>query len=83
MGDRVHVFGIAVDVFVALLSDKLGADSVMLIALTAFMAAEIITIEEGLVGFSNEGLMTVLVLFVVAEGISKTGYVMFLIDFLS
>jgi uncharacterized membrane protein len=61
--------------FVALLSDKLGADSVMLIALTAFMASEIITIEEGLVGFSNEGLMSVLVLFVVAEGISKTGYV--------
>jgi di/tricarboxylate transporter len=59
--------------FVALLSDRLGADSVMLAALTAFMAAEIITIEEGLVGFSNEGLLTVLVLFVVAEGISKTG----------
>ena len=57
----------------ALVSDRIGADSVMLAALTAFMAAEIITIQEGLVGFSNEGLLTVLVLFVVAEGISKTG----------
>jgi di/tricarboxylate transporter len=59
--------------FAALISDRLGADSIMLAAVTAFMAAEIITIREGLAGFSNEGLLTVLVLFVVAEGISKTG----------
>jgi hypothetical protein len=74
MGDCIHVFGIAVDVCLALFSDNLGADSVMLIALTAFMAFEIIAIEEGLLGFSHEGFMSVLVLFVVAKGISKTGY---------
>ena len=61
--------------FVALVSDRIGADSVMLSALTAFAAAEIISLEEALIGFSNEGLMTVMVLFVVAEGISKTGWV--------
>jgi di/tricarboxylate transporter len=59
--------------FLGLISERLGADNVMLVALTAFMAAEIITIQEGLAGFSNQGLLTVLVLFVVAEGISKTG----------
>lgn len=59
--------------FLALISDRIGADSVMLAALTAFMAAEIITVDEGLTGFSNQGLLTVLVLFVVANGISKTG----------
>ena len=59
--------------FAALISDRVGADSVMMGALTLFLAAQIITIEEGLKGFSNEGLLTVLVLFVVAEGISKTG----------
>ena len=59
--------------FVALLSDRVGADSVMLVALTAFMAAQIISVEEGLAGFANEGLLTVLTLFVVAEGISRTG----------
>jgi hypothetical protein len=37
------------------------------------MASKIITIQEGLEGFSNEGLLTVLVLFVVAAGISHTG----------
>ena len=58
---------------VALLSDRVGADGVMLTALTLFMAAEIITVREGLAGFANEGLLTVLVLFVVAHGISVTG----------
>jgi len=59
--------------FAALVSDRVGADSVMLTSLTAFMAAEIISVKEGLEGFANEGLLTVLALFVVAEGISKTG----------
>ena len=59
--------------FAALVSDRIGADSVMVAALTAFAAAEIITVSEALAGFSNQGLLTVMVLFVVAEGISKTG----------
>ena len=49
------------------------ADLVMLAALTACMAANIITVAEGLSGFSNEGVLTVLVLFVVAAGIQVTG----------
>lgn len=59
--------------FVALISDKVGADMVMMIALTLLMASKIISIQEGLAGFANEGLLTVLVLFVVASGISHTG----------
>jgi hypothetical protein len=58
---------------ISLLSDRVGADSVMLVAVTAFTAANIISLEEALSGFANEGLLTVLVLFVVAEGINKTG----------
>ena len=45
----------------------------MLTALTAFYLARIIDIKEALSGFSNSGLLTVLVLFVVAEGLNKTG----------
>jgi di/tricarboxylate transporter len=59
--------------FAILLSDRIGADWVMIAGLTIFMACQIITISEGLGGFSNEGILTVLVLFVVAEGISRTG----------
>lgn len=69
----VYTCGVLFFMFVALISDRIGADSVMLAALTAFLAAKIISIEEGLAGFSNEGLLTVMVLFVVAEGISRTG----------
>jgi hypothetical protein len=58
---------------VALVSDRVGADHVMMIALTLFMAAGIITVAEGTAGFANEGLLTVMALFVVADGISKTG----------
>jgi di/tricarboxylate transporter len=45
---------------------------VMLVALTMFMVSGIISIEEGLEGFSNEGVLTVMALFAVAAGISKT-----------
>ena len=64
---------VLVIMFGSLISDFAGADSIMLAALTVFMVTEIISIPEGLAGFSNEGLLTVLVLFVVAEGISRTG----------
>jgi hypothetical protein len=69
----IYTCAVLFGMFVALISDRVGADSVMMVALTAFMAAEVISISEGLAGFSNEGLLTVLTLFVVADGISKTG----------
>jgi di/tricarboxylate transporter/predicted amino acid-binding ACT domain protein len=59
--------------FGIMLSDKIGPDWVMFSGLLLFIATGIITIKEALVGFSNEGIMTVMVLFVVAEGISRTG----------
>ncbi|KAG7341457.1 TrkA-C domain containing protein [Nitzschia inconspicua] len=71
--ESIYTTVVLVAMFVALVSDRIGADSVMLCALTFFMAAEIITIKEGLEGFANEGVLTVMILFVVAEGISKTG----------
>lgn len=69
----LYTCGVLLSMLIALLSDRIGADSVMLVALTLFMAAEIITVKEGLAGFANEGLLTVLALFVVADGIAKTG----------
>lgn len=59
--------------FATLIGDLAGADSIMLTALTVFLVTEIISVGEGLAGFANEGLLTVLILFVVAEGISRTG----------
>ncbi|GMI20563.1 hypothetical protein TrRE_jg10071, partial [Triparma retinervis] len=59
--------------FLLLISDKVGADLVMMLALTLCMLANIVTVAQGTFGFSNEGLLTVMVLFVVAGGISRTG----------
>jgi Na+/H+ antiporter NhaD/arsenite permease-like protein len=59
--------------FAVLITDRIGTDSVMLTALTIFFLSNIINIEEALDGFSSKGLLTVLVLFVVAEGLNKTG----------
>jgi Citrate transporter len=53
--------------------DKIGPDWVMVTGLVVFMVTEIVTVKEGLAGFSNEGIMTVMSLFIVAEGISRTG----------
>jgi di/tricarboxylate transporter len=59
--------------FIFMMTDKIGPDWVMAAGLTVFMVTDIITVKEGLEGFSNEGILTVMVLFVVAEGISRTG----------
>jgi hypothetical protein len=59
--------------FIVLVLDRVGADMVMIVALTLFMTSGIVSIKEGLAGFSNEGVLTVMALFVVAAGISKTG----------
>lgn len=52
---------------------KTRPELIMLGMLTIFMAAGIITPQQGLKGFSNTGLATVAVLFVVATAISTAG----------
>ncbi|KAL7469645.1 hypothetical protein ACHAXS_009900 [Conticribra weissflogii] len=66
------VFVLAIMFFVLIL-DRIGTDAVMLTALTVFYLSGIISVTEALKGFNSLGLLTVLVLFVVAEGLNKTG----------
>jgi di/tricarboxylate transporter len=56
-----------------ILTDKIGADFVLLTTLIFFMVTGITAVKDGLVGFSNSGVLTVMTLFVVAEGVSRTG----------
>ena len=51
--------------FGCLLWDIIQPDHVMIGAVAVLMAAGVVTVEEGLDGFANEGLLTVAVLFVV------------------
>jgi di/tricarboxylate transporter len=59
--------------FYFMISDKIYPDWVMLGGLMVFIATQIITVKEALAGFANESILTVLALFVVAEGLSRTG----------
>ena len=59
--------------FAALISERIGTDMVMMAVVTLYMVAGIITVQEGLSGFANDSIWAVIVLFVVAGGISKTG----------
>lgn len=52
---------------------RIGADLVMIAALTALLVAGVLPPAEGLSGFANPGLATVAVLFVVASGLIETG----------
>jgi len=57
----IYVGVVLLVMFALLISDKIGADMVMLAALTACMAAQIITIQEGVEGFANVAVLTVMV----------------------
>jgi hypothetical protein len=59
--------------FYLMIFDVIYPDWVMFAGLVFFIVTEIISLKEGLAGFSNEGILTVLALFVVADGISRTG----------
>ena len=52
---------------------RIGADLVLMAALTVFMLTNILTPAEALVGFANPGVITVGALFVVAAGLRDTG----------
>lgn len=69
----LYTTGVLLYIFVALVSERVGPDSVMLTALTLFMVSNIITVGQAVGGFANEGVLTVVALYMVAEGITRTG----------
>ena len=57
---------------------KLSPDLVLVGALTLLMVAGVVETSDALSGFSNEGLITVAVLFIVADGLNRTSSLAFL-----
>ena len=68
----IYVLVVIFFIFVFLILDKAGADMIIVGTLTLFMVSKIISVLEGLVGFSKEGILTVIALFVIAAGIGYT-----------
>ena len=52
-----------------------SSDILLLIALAIFLVTGILTPAEALAGFSNQGLMTIAVLYIVVTGLQETGAV--------
>lgn len=65
-------FGVVVLSLGLLVESLVPTHMVFLGSGAAFMAFDIITVKEGLAGFSNEGIATVAILFVVAKGVQQT-----------
>jgi di/tricarboxylate transporter len=58
---------------IALVREVLGPDIIVFIALGLLVCTGILTPREALTGFSNKGMLTVAILFVVAAAIQNTG----------
>jgi len=56
-----------------LISEKFSAEVVMLGAMIALMTTQVLTPAQALSGFSNEGMITVAAMYIVAAGLRETG----------
>lgn len=60
---------------------RLGADAVLMGGLAVLMVSGVLTEGEALAGFANSGLATVALMYVIAAGISATGGVDLVVDY--
>ena len=78
MSPIIIVLGVlSLSVFTLALS-RITPDLVLMTALAILLISEVLTPEQALKGFANEGLMTIGFLFVVAEGLRQTRAVQFI-----
>ena len=64
---------IVILMIIALLKEMMRPGLVLFTALVLFMVSDILTADEALAGFSNKGMITVGILFLVSEGFKQTG----------
>jgi len=73
------VLGLALVCFVA---EWLPADITAIIVAVVLMALGLVTPEEGISGFGNSATITVMAMFILSAGITKTGMIQIIRDFL-
>lgn len=69
----VFVVVVLLLVVLALMKDRMRPGMILFSAAVVFLCAGILTPKEMLEGFSNKGMITVALLFLVSEGIRRTG----------
>lgn len=72
--------GVIVAAIVAMMVTRAGPDLILLAGLTVLIVAGVITPGAAVHGFASEGLISVAVLFIVAEGLEQTGAITQLIQ---
>ncbi len=65
---------------VLLISTRLSPDIIFLGGLTLLIVGNIITPEQALAGFSNQGMLTVAALYVIAAGLKETGAIQLVVS---
>lgn len=69
----IFVAFVLIAMLVALMRESLRPGLVLFSAVVALLCAGIITPEEAIKGFSNKGMITVALLYLVSEGVRKSG----------
>lgn len=67
---------------VCLIKEVARPDMIVFVALTSLFVTGILTPKEAVAGFSNEGMLTVALLFIIAGAIQKSGVVEYAITYL-
>ena len=62
-----------VGMFIALITDKMRPGMILFSVVVVFLATGILSPQEMLEGFSNKGMITVALLFLISEGIRQSG----------
>lgn len=65
--------GVILLMIIALVREVLRPGLILFSALVVFMVTDIISAEDALSGFSNQGMITVALLFLVSEGVKESG----------
>ena len=59
--------------FLVMIFTRIGPDFVLMGGVTILLLTGVLSPSEALSGFSNEGMITVAMLYIVAKGVSQTG----------
>ncbi len=69
----IYVLIIIAGMLVALAFDRMRTGMTLLTVVILLMAGGVITTEEALAGFSNKGMITIAMLFLISEGVRQSG----------
>ena len=71
--DAIIVLTALIAMLIVLAMDKMRPGLTLLLVAIGFMLMGIITPKEMVAGFSNQGMITVAILFLVSEGVRRSG----------